>query len=116
MVEKDSMNTDKLIGFMTRLITDSKKKVFLILGDLRGAITLWVLHSRFSSNHFALHPIIYIIYFLEQSSISLQGSIFFTEELPPHIGIYFIIWCNLFKHCSKFRIETIYLSLVILVV
>lgn len=32
---KDSMNTEKLIDFMTRLITDSKKKVFLVLDNLR---------------------------------------------------------------------------------
>ena len=98
MVEKDSMNTDKLIGFMTRLITDSKKKAFLILGDLRGAITLWVLHSRFSSNHFALHPIIYIIYFLEQSSISLQGSIFSRRSylhILGSISLYGAIFLNI---------------------
>ncbi len=35
MLYKDSMNTDKLIDFMTRLITDSMKKVFLILNNLR---------------------------------------------------------------------------------
>ena len=35
MLYKDSMNTDKLIDFMARLITDSKKKVFLILDNLR---------------------------------------------------------------------------------
>ena len=32
---KDSMNAAKLIDFMTRLVTDSKKKVFLILDNLR---------------------------------------------------------------------------------
>ena len=30
MLYKDSMNSEKLIDFMTRLITDSKKKVFLV--------------------------------------------------------------------------------------
>ena len=35
MLYKDSMNTAKLIDFMTRLITDSKKKVFLVLDNLR---------------------------------------------------------------------------------
>ena len=32
---KDSMNAEKLIDFMTRLVKDSKKKVFLILDNLR---------------------------------------------------------------------------------
>ena len=32
---KDNMNTEKLIDFMTRLIADSKKKVFLVLDNLR---------------------------------------------------------------------------------
>lgn len=32
---KDNMNSDKLIDFMRRLIHDSKKKVFLILDNLR---------------------------------------------------------------------------------
>ena len=32
---KDNMNTEKLIDFMTRLIADSKKKVFLLLDNLR---------------------------------------------------------------------------------
>ena len=35
MLYKDSMNTDKLIDFMSRLITDCKKKVFLVLDNLR---------------------------------------------------------------------------------
>ena len=35
MLYKDSMNSEKLIDFMTRLITDSKKKVFLVLDNLR---------------------------------------------------------------------------------
>jgi len=29
------MNSEKLIDFMTRLVADSKKKVFLILDNLR---------------------------------------------------------------------------------
>lgn len=32
---KDNMNSDKLIDFMRRLVYDSKKKVFLILDNLR---------------------------------------------------------------------------------
>lgn len=32
---KDNMNSDKLIDFMRRLVRDSKKKVFLILDNLR---------------------------------------------------------------------------------
>ena len=32
---KDSMNAQKLIDFMERLITDNKKKVFLVLDNLR---------------------------------------------------------------------------------
>ena len=32
---KYNMNTEKLIDFMTRLIADSKKKVFLVLDNLR---------------------------------------------------------------------------------
>lgn len=46
MLYKDSMNADKLIDFMTRLITDSKKKVFLILDNLRvhhaKKVTAWL--------------------------------------------------------------------------
>ena len=35
IIYKDSMNSDKLIDFMRRLIYDVKKKVFLILDNLR---------------------------------------------------------------------------------
>ena len=35
VIYKDNMNSDKLIDFMRRLIYDSKKKVFLILDNLR---------------------------------------------------------------------------------
>lgn len=35
MLYKDNMNADKLIDFMRRLVHDSKKKVFLILDNLR---------------------------------------------------------------------------------
>ena len=50
MLYKDSMNTDKLIDFMTRLITDSKKKVFLILDNLRvhhaKKVTAWLAEHK----------------------------------------------------------------------
>jgi transposase len=35
MLYKDNMNSDKLIDFMRRLVHESKKKVFLILDNLR---------------------------------------------------------------------------------
>ena len=46
MLYKENMNSDKLIDFMRRLITDSEKKVFLILDNLRvhhsTKVTEWV--------------------------------------------------------------------------
>ena len=46
MLNKDSMNADKLIDFMTRLPTDSKKKAFLVPDNLRvhhaKKITAWL--------------------------------------------------------------------------
>ena len=36
MLYKDNMNSDKLIDFMRRLVKDSKRKVFLILDNLRA--------------------------------------------------------------------------------
>ncbi len=35
LLYKDSMNAEKLIDFMTRLVADSKKNVFLIPDNLR---------------------------------------------------------------------------------
>lgn len=35
MLYKENMNSEKLIGFMGRLIRDARKKVFLILDNLR---------------------------------------------------------------------------------
>ncbi len=46
MLYKDNMNSDSLIDFMRRLITDSKKKIFLILDNLHvhhsTKVTEWV--------------------------------------------------------------------------
>jgi transposase len=36
LIYKDNMNSDKLIDFMRRLINDTKKKVFLVLDNLRA--------------------------------------------------------------------------------
>ncbi len=46
LLYKDSMNAEKLIDFMTRLVADSQKKVFLILDNLRvhhsKAVAAWL--------------------------------------------------------------------------
>ena len=60
MLYKDSMNADKLIDFMTRLITDSKKKVFLILDNLRvhhaKKVTAWLEEHKEQIELFYLPP------------------------------------------------------------
>ena len=57
---KDSMNSEKLIDFMTRLIADSKKKVFLILDNLRvhhsKAVTAWLEEHKHRIELFFLPP------------------------------------------------------------
>lgn len=46
MLYKNSINADKLIDFMTHSITDDKKKIFLILDNLRvhlaKKVTAWL--------------------------------------------------------------------------
>ena len=60
LLYKDSMNADKLIDFMTRLIADSKKKVFLILDNLRvhhaKAVTAWLEKHKAQIELFYLPP------------------------------------------------------------
>ena len=60
LLYKDSMNAEKLIDFMTRLITDSKKKVFLILDNLRvhhaKAVTAWLEEHKAQIELFYLPP------------------------------------------------------------
>ena len=60
MLYKDSMNTDKLIDFMSWLITDCKKKVFLVLDNLRvhhaKKVTEWLEEHRDRSELFYLPP------------------------------------------------------------
>ena len=57
---KDSMNSEKLIDFMTRLVADSKKKVFLILDNLRvhhsKAVTAWLEDHKDQIELFFLPP------------------------------------------------------------
>ena len=60
MLYKDSMNSEKLIDFMTRLITDSKKKVFLVLDNLRvhhaKLVQAWVKEHKDRIELFFLPP------------------------------------------------------------
>ena len=60
MLYKDSMNAQKLIDFMTRLIADSKKKVFLILDNLRvhhaKVVTAWLEEHKAQIELFYLPP------------------------------------------------------------
>lgn len=60
MLYKDNMNSDNLIDFMRRLITDSKKKVFLILDNLRvhhsTKVTEWVEKHKDRIELFYLPP------------------------------------------------------------
>ena len=57
---KDSMNADKLIDFMTRLVADSNKKVFLILDNLRvhhsNAVAAWLEEHKEQIELFFLPP------------------------------------------------------------
>lgn len=57
---KDSMNSEKLIDFMTRLIKDSEKKVFLVLDNLRvhhsKAVTEWLEKHKAQIELFFLPP------------------------------------------------------------
>ena len=54
------MNSEKLIDFMTRLVKDSKKKVFLILDNLRvlhsKLVTAWVEEHKSKIELFFLPP------------------------------------------------------------
>lgn len=60
MLYKDNMNSNNLIDFMRRLITDSKKKVFLILDNLRvhhsTKVTEWVEKHKDKIELFYLPP------------------------------------------------------------
>ena len=60
LLYKNSMNSDKLIDFMTRLIADSKKKVFLILDNLRvhhsKAVAAWLEEHKEQIELFFLPP------------------------------------------------------------
>ena len=60
MLYKDSMNTEKLIDFMNRLITDCKKKVFLVLDNLRvhhaKKVTAWLEEHKDRIELFYLPP------------------------------------------------------------
>lgn len=60
MLYKDNMNSDNLIDFMRRLITDSKKKVFLILDNLRvhhsTKVTEWIEKHKDKIELFYLPP------------------------------------------------------------
>ena len=60
MLYKENMNSDKLIDFMRRLITDSEKKVFLILDNLRvhhsTKVTEWVEKHKDKIELFYLPP------------------------------------------------------------
>ena len=60
LLYKDSMNSEKLIDFMTRLVADSKKKVFLILDNLRvhhsKAVTAWLENHKNEIELFFLPP------------------------------------------------------------
>ena len=57
---KDSMNSEKLIDFMTRLIKDSKKKVFLVLDNLRvhhsKVVSAWLNEHKAEIELFFLPP------------------------------------------------------------
>lgn len=57
---KDSMNSEKLIDFMTRLIKESDKKVFLVLDNLRvhhsKAVTAWLEKHKTQIELFFLPP------------------------------------------------------------
>ena len=60
LLYKDSMNSEKLIDFMTRLITDSKRKVFLVLDNLRvhhsKTVTAWLEEHKSQIELFFLPP------------------------------------------------------------
>ncbi len=60
MLYKDNMNADKLIDFMRRLVHDSKKKVFLILDNLRvhhsKKVRAWLLEHKDEIEVFYLPP------------------------------------------------------------
>ena len=57
---KDNMNADKLIDFMRRLVHDSKKKVFLILDNLRAhhakKVSAWLEKHKDEIEIFYLPP------------------------------------------------------------
>ena len=57
---KDSINSEKLIDFMTRLIKESEKKVFLVLDNLRvhhsKAVTKWLEKHKAQIELFFLPP------------------------------------------------------------
>ena len=60
LLYKESMNSEKLIDFMTRLIKDSKKKVFLVLDNLRvhhsKVVTAWLDEHKAEIELFFLPP------------------------------------------------------------
>lgn len=60
MLYKDNMNSDNLIDFMRRLISDSEKKVFLVLDNLRvhhsTRVTEWVKNHKDKIELFYLPP------------------------------------------------------------
>ena len=87
MLYKDSMNSEKLIDFMTRLVTDSKKKVFLILDNLRvhhsKAVTAWLGEHKNQIELFFLPP-----YAPEYNPDELLNSDLKRERRCPTVSAY----------------------------
>ena len=77
---KDSMNSDKLIDFMRRLIYDVKKKVFLILDNLR------VHHSKKVRTWLEKHKARIEVFYLPPYSPEYNPDELLNADLKREIG------------------------------
>lgn len=82
LLYKDSMNSEKLIDFMTCLVKGSKKKVFLILDNLR------VHHSKLAAawveEHKAQIELFFLPPYAPEYIIRMNCSIAISNETPEH--------------------------------
>ena len=80
LLYKDSMNSEKLIDFMTRLVKDSKKKVFLILDNLR------VHHSKLAAAWVEEHKAQIELFFLPPYAPEYNPDELLNSDIKRNVG------------------------------
>ena len=79
MLYEDAMNAKTLIKFMTRLIKDADRKVFLILDNLRTH------HSKLVREWLEEHKYLIEVFFLPSYSPELNPDEYLNRDLKLHV-------------------------------